>query len=217
MQGTLLLHVLAGGLALAFGYTALFAEKGGTTHRRTGKLFVGAMLVMAVAGLAVSLGRGVAPSINGPAALWVSYWVVTSLATVRPPKSIRAFHLGAALFATTLGAIQFGLAIDATRQGTPGFAQVLLGVGALAMAASDYRIARDGLPAGTRRLSRHLWRMCAALLVAALSLFIGQSDELPDSLRIYPLLALPPLVVLGIMIAWLRRLRAGRVPAPPGR
>jgi uncharacterized membrane protein len=40
------IHVVAGGLAVVLGFTALFVKKGGTVHRRSGLLFVYAMLVM---------------------------------------------------------------------------------------------------------------------------------------------------------------------------
>lgn len=42
------IHIAAGGAAVILGYTALFAKKGGTVHRRSGMLFVYAMLVMGV-------------------------------------------------------------------------------------------------------------------------------------------------------------------------
>ena len=39
------IHVAAGGLALVLGAVALLAKKGGTVHRRSGLLFVYAMVV----------------------------------------------------------------------------------------------------------------------------------------------------------------------------
>ena len=41
---TLLVHFLAGGLGLVFGYVALSAAKGAPLHRKSGMLFVYAML-----------------------------------------------------------------------------------------------------------------------------------------------------------------------------
>lgn len=48
MQLVLPIHVAAGGLALVLGAVALLAKKGGTIHRRSGLLFVCAMLVMGI-------------------------------------------------------------------------------------------------------------------------------------------------------------------------
>ena|SRR5438132_13311045 len=46
MNMLLLIHVAAGGLAIVLGAVALSLKKGGTVHRRSGLLFVCAMLVM---------------------------------------------------------------------------------------------------------------------------------------------------------------------------
>ena len=42
------IHIAAGGLAMVLGAVALFVKKGGTIHRRSGMLFVYAMLVMGI-------------------------------------------------------------------------------------------------------------------------------------------------------------------------
>ena len=49
MKGMVLVHVFAGGLALLFGFAALTAAKGATLHRRSGMLFVYAMVAITVA------------------------------------------------------------------------------------------------------------------------------------------------------------------------
>ena len=46
MRPTLLLHLATGALALVFGYVALYVRKGAPLHRRSGMLFVYAMLAM---------------------------------------------------------------------------------------------------------------------------------------------------------------------------
>ena len=74
----------------------------------------------------------------------------------------------------------------------------------------DVRVLRSGPLQGVSRLARHLWRMCFALFIAALSFFIGQSDEFLEALRIMPLLALPVLTVLATMFYWLWRVRVRR-------
>jgi hypothetical protein len=38
MNTLLPIHIVAGGLAILFGYTALFVKKGGSIHRRAGML-----------------------------------------------------------------------------------------------------------------------------------------------------------------------------------
>ena len=222
MQATLAIHVFAGALALVFGYVALFASKGSRLHRRSGRLFVYAMLTMALGGFVVAAGRSVAPAINVPAALLTAYLVVTSLTTIHPPRSgSRALQVCALLVALGVGFSCLAFAFEAianggARQGMPAFPFFLFGIAALLASVGDLRILRSRAPQGAPRIARHLWRMCFALLIAALSFFIGQSDEFPPALRIVPLIALPMLIVLGALFFWLWRVRIRRTWTPAG-
>ena len=49
--------------------------------------------------------------------------------------------------------------------------------------------------------------MSFALLIAALSFFIGQAKVIPKPIRIMPLLALPLVAVIVTMLYWLWRVR----------
>ena len=49
------IHIAAGGLAIVLGAIALSVKKGGTIHRRSGLLFVYAMLVMGVSAAILSI------------------------------------------------------------------------------------------------------------------------------------------------------------------
>jgi len=66
-------------------------------------------------------------------------------------------------------------------------------------------ILRKGL-SGIPRISRHLWRMTLALVIAIGSL-VGQERIIPDILR-NPYILIPPvLVTLVIMVYWIIRVR----------
>ena len=208
---TYVVHILGGGLALLSGYFALSVKKGSGLHRKSGQLFVGAMLTVAFSGLVIAAGQGVAPAVNIPAALISAYLVVTSLTTVRPAGA-RWLHVGAMLVALATGLTSLGFGFEAvaaggTRNGMPAFPFFLFGLVGVIGSVGDVRILRSGALSRASRLARHLWRMCFALFIAALSFFIGQSDEFPQALRIMPLLALPVLTVLGSMFYWLWRVR----------
>src|SRR5688572_8924374 len=84
MKATYLIHILAGGLGLGAGYIAMWSAKGAALHRRSGMVFVYTMLVMCIAGLLMTVVRGIAVSINAPAAMITSYLIITSLLTVKP-------------------------------------------------------------------------------------------------------------------------------------
>ena len=55
----------------------------------------------------------------------------------------------------------------------------------------------------------HVWRMCAALFIAAASFFLGPVRRIPVPLRA-PAFRLIPLLVLVTMTFWLWRFRRGR-------
>src|SRR5439155_26103052 len=82
MGMTYVVHIATGILGVIAGFVALYSAKGALVHRRSGMLFVYAMLVMSVAGMTIAVVRGKAPEINVPAGLITSYMVITSLTTV---------------------------------------------------------------------------------------------------------------------------------------
>lgn len=213
MRLTYAIHILAGSLGLIFGYMALAAAKGGTLHRKSGMLFVYAMLTMCLFGATIATVRGVAPAINVPAALLTAYLVITALATVRPAvRGPQWLAVGLMLVALGVGITDLTFAYEAianggTRKGMPAFPFVMFGVVGTLGALGDLRVLRSGALQGARRLARHLWRMCFALFIAALSFFIGQAKVIPEPMRILPLLALPVLFVLVTMFYWLWRVR----------
>jgi uncharacterized membrane protein len=222
-----IVHIAAGGAGLATGYVALYAAKGGRLHRTVGMQFVYVMLLMCATGLVVTLSRSIALSTNVSAALLTAYLVITSLTTVRPLGSGgRRLHVGGMVVASGI-ALANAVFLVRTFQGNapdgmPAFPFVMFGTIALLAVAGDIRVLRQGALHGVSRLARHLWRMSFALFIAAMSFFIGQSDEFPAALRIMPVLALPVLAVLVTMIYWMWRVRVrrslrgltSRMPAP---
>ncbi len=213
MRSLYALHIAAGSLGLLSGYIALFAGKGAPIHRRSGRVFVYTMLTMAVAGFVIAVTRGVAPRINVPAALLTSYLVITSLTTVRPlATGSRLVSLSGTVVALGVGLTMLALGIDGvvnggTRSGMLAIPFFMFGVVGVVGGIGDLRLMRSGPLRGTARLARHLWRMCFALFIAALSFFIGQAKVIPEPLRIRPLLGVPVLLVLVMMFYWLWRVR----------
>ena len=229
MQTLLPIHIAAGGLAIVFGYTALFVRKGGTAHRRSGLLFVYAMLLMG--GTASVLAFLKSPSdANVRAGLMTAYFVITALTTVRPVTQwTRRMNIVALILALVLagfaiaGGVQIFNLPGRKYQGIPFFMPLFIGAVLLLAAAGDLRVMRAGMPKGTARLRRHLWRMCFALFIAAGSFFSIRrrvAKILPEPFTTGPMRALPILVVFGAMFYWLWRVRGrfqwhdvvGRVP-----
>lgn len=214
---TLSIHVIAGLLGLLSGGIALYAAKGGRLHRKSGKMFVSTMLAMCVTGFTVATVRDAAPEINVPAAILTAYLVTTALIAVRPRSAAtRRLTLLATLvgLAVGLSSLTLGIWALASPAVPNGFAFPLFLFGSVGLAAAigDVKVLRSSDLPGPRRLRRHLWRMCFALFIGALSFFVGQADVFPPPIRIRPLLALPPFVVLVTMLYWMRRTKIAPLP-----
>jgi hypothetical protein len=153
-----------------------------------------------------------------------AYFVGTALTTVRPASSwtrlINAVALTVAVV-LAVGCVFRGVRlIDAPGLDPGGVSFRTAGVmslivaAVLAMAAAgDVRAMRFGMPRGGPRLSRHLWRMCFALFIAAGSFFSIQervARVLPEPLTTGPMRALPILLLFGAMFYWLWRVRGPR-------
>jgi uncharacterized membrane protein len=203
------LHIGAGLVAIATGFVALFALKGGLLHRRVGLIFVVAMVIMT--GSAITIAGFLRPNPgNVVTGVLTLYLVSTAFLAVRR-------HPPAADWLATCGALAFGLAtlvygamrFDQLRagHGYPPQAFFVFGAIGLWFAWGDYRILTTGRMTGLNRMKRHLGRMCGALLIATGSLFMGQPQVFtgsllePASLRIIPVL-----LIVGAMIYSRRRL-----------
>jgi hypothetical protein len=223
-----LIHVLTGLTALVAGAVALYALKGATLHRRSGIVFVYAMLLMSSTGALMSvvpLNVG-----NVMAGVLTFYLVLTALLAVRRP-SLEFGRIDAAALLTVLtvglGAVTLGVAAirSATGKmhGIPPHVYFMFGTVALLGAFGDLRVMRGWRTGGGFRIKRHLWRMCFALFIATASFFLGPPQRLPAFLRHSPLRPVPVLIVLVAMFFWLARvsLRSRRLPdawfAPIGR
>ena len=209
---TLFVHVAAGALAMVFGFVALYSAKGAVTHRKTGMLFVYAILLMGVTGTVLALIRGKSPEVNIPAAVLTSYAAFTAVVTVRPALAgSRRLNTVTLLIALAVAAPTLFLGVEAIanggkRDGIPAFPFFMFGVIALIGALGDYRVLTRGARRGSAKIARHLWRMCFALFVASISLSV-RTQIVPKAIRGYPVLVIPVIAVLVTMIYWLWRIR----------
>jgi hypothetical protein len=230
MQLLLPIHIAAGGFAIVLGAVALVVKKGGTIHRRSGLLFVYAMLVMGFS--ASILGFLKSPTDgNVFTGFMTAYFVGTALTTVRPAspwtRRINAAALtvvvGLALVSIVGGVKAFNsplLSPGGVPFRTIGVMSFVLATVMILAAAGDVRILRSGMPRGGPRLARHLWRMCFALFIAAGSFFSIRervAKILPEPFTSGPMRALPILLLFGAMFYWLWRVRARRALPVPAR
>ena len=212
-------HIAAGGLAIVLGAVALLASKGGVLHRRSGLLFVYAMVTMGFSGSILALRHSLFNA-NVLGGFMSAYFVITALTTVRPVSAwTRRLDVAALMVALALTVIDIVLGFTAlgnprrTLDGVPFFMLFFLATITGLAAAGDVRVMWSGARRGGARLRRHLWRMCFALFIAAGSFFSIRSRVariLPGPLTTPGMRALPVLLVFVAMFYWLWRVRGRR-------
>jgi uncharacterized membrane protein len=222
MNGLTLFHVAAGSAALLAGGAALSVLKGGPLHGRAGTIFFAAMLAMAGTGALIAAlkpERGTA--VIG---IFTCYLVASSWLAARR-RDGRAGHYERAGLAVALACaaamLGFGLLASNSPDGRfdslPAMAHYPFAILAALAAALDFNFLRRGRLARPQRIARHLWRMCAALAIAAFSFFLGQQDEFPAAWRGLAIWFVPPFAVLAAMVFWLVRVRFSAAFGRPAR
>jgi hypothetical protein len=208
----LIIHFGTGLIALIAGFVAIAVRKGGAWHRRTGMVFT---LAMITSGLFII---GIASYANKPGMViggaLTAYLVFTALLTVRPPspadRRVNIVLAGVALL-LALGILIPSLMVlrnpETATPGIPIFMPIFLGTVALLAAIGDVRMIRAGGVQGTRRIARHLWRMCFGMFIATGSFFFGQAKFIPEPLRIMPILAILGVFPLFALLYWMWRVR----------
>jgi len=111
-----------------------------------------------------------------------------------------------AMFELAVGFIALGRP-RGTINGVPGGMILFMGTVALLAGIGDWRMIRAGGIRGTRKIARHLWRMCFALFIASGSFFLGQMKFVPEPLRILPLMAALGVGPLFVLLYWMWRVR----------
>lgn len=205
------IHVVAGLVALLAGAVALIAVKGSPLHRRGGRVFAVAMLVMT--GSAVVMAVFLRPNIGNAAVGSLTFYLVVTgvLAVACPVEKVRGVLAGLMLVALVVGAsgLLLGMRALAMPNGAidqiPAFAYFMFGTVGSVAGLLDARLLLVGRLQGKHRLARHLWRMGYAMWIATLSFFLGQADEFPAAVRASGLLALPVLLVTLTLFYWVIR------------
>ncbi len=203
----LIFHIVAGGLVLLFGYTALFAAKGLKLHKLAGSIFYIAMVSLSLSAAYLEVKSG-EPPIMGVLSL---YFASTSWATVkRQEAKIGKFEVFAFLVITAVAITFYKMGWDIVYNeqvltGTlPLAGYFVFGTFAAFAALLDLTTIVKGGITGAHRIARHLWRMCLAFIMAILS-FLDQ-DIFAEVVLNSGLLWLPLLSPVLMVIYWLLRL-----------
>jgi len=204
-------HVATAGLALAAGFIAIAVRKGGVWHRRSGLVFVYAMVASGIVASAISAYEGKSTWGGGVLA---AYLVFTAWITVKPlPGAGRRVDIALMSLAFALGTAGYIIAFTALgrpgRQidGVPAGMMFFMNTITLLAAIGDARMLRARAIGGARRLARHLWRMSFGLFIASGSFFLGQMKFIPQPIRILPLIVVAAVSPLVLLLYWMWRIR----------
>jgi hypothetical protein len=221
----LLVHICAGTLGLFSGTAAIVFRKGSPRHVLAGKIFVVSMLIMAVCAVYVAIERNQSGNVGG--GILTFYLILTAWLTARrPPGRTHRFDWVVMVVPLALGVLSWISGIKILRSGAtsengvPVGMILFMGTVMLLAAVGDVRMLLGGGVVGSRRVSRHLWRMCFGLFIASGSFFLGPNNrplrlltkvgigpQLSPALfstGLYLILTILPLVIL---IFWLVRVR----------
>jgi uncharacterized membrane protein len=221
----LTIHICGGTLGLLSGAAALAFRKGSRRHVLAGRIFVASMLTMGAAAVCLAVVRHQPNNIGG--GILTVYLIGTAWLTVRRRAGETSwFDWIALLIPLVIGILGWKNGLDALHSPTgekydvPAGMHLFMGTICLVAAAGDVRMLVRGGVFGTKRIARHLWRMCFGLFIAAGSFFFGPSNRplrllssvgigqhLPAALlgtSLYLVLTLLPLILL---LFWLFRVR----------
>lgn len=209
----LAIHSTAGILSLLGGAMAMANRKGSDRHRGWGSLFFISMITLTTTGTYMALFlRPIMGNVMGSA--FPLYLTATAWLTVRrEPGKVGRLEVAAlswGIIVVVAGVIFGRMALDHPRGSLDGFPAtfyfIIAGLVSLGVAFDMRMIIRGGL-AGTARTTRHLIRMCSALLVLTAAFFSGRATDFPVVVRDSGVLSIPIVIVLALFVYWLVRVR----------
>jgi uncharacterized membrane protein len=209
----LALHFAAGLVSIVAGTIALSVAKGGQLHKQSGLIFTWAMIVLGLSAAAIGTYEKRPGQVF--AGLLAAYLVFSAMTTVKPMARIGQ------RFNVVLMVLAFGYAVSSLYGGMTEWLDptvkvigrprvvppLVVGSVILLAAIGDLRAIRAGGLRGSRRLARHLWRMCFGLFIATGSFFLGQMKFVPEPVRIVPLLLVLAFAPILFLIYWMWRVR----------
>lgn len=205
------LHIAGGAGGLLAGGAAMALPKGSRGHALAGSIFAASMALMGLSGAWIAAWTP--DRVTATTGLFVFYLVVTSWATARGGLKVgRSMWLACAGgSAISFAYLAWGLIAAASSDGRidrlPGTIAFVFAALAGMAAVFDVKVALVGKLSPRQRIGRHLWRMSLALLIAAMSFFVGQQKVMPEAWRGSPLLFAPEIAILLAMLGYGLRVR----------
>jgi len=206
----IIIHTVAGSIAILSGFAALSLPKSSKSHRTVGNIFVLMILFLGLTGIYIAYSRSIMISfVNG---ILLCYFVSTAWMSVKQKAgTIGKFEWFAFFVALAIVGmlINFGLEASQNPNGKlDGFGpQVFYFFATVATVAAllDLKMIVNRGISAHHRIIRHLWRMCFPMFMATAAFFLGQAKLLPEPVRKMEYLAVPVVIVLLSMAYWILR------------
>ena len=178
----LIVHICAGSLGLVSGTAAMCFRKGSPRHVLAGRIFVASMLTMGTLAAYLAIGRHQPNNIGG--GILTVYLIGTAWLTARRRDGETSrLDWVVLLIPSALGILYWLTGLRVVRSGARSIDGVpvgmifFMGSVCLLAGAGDVRMLVRGGVSGAKRITRHLWRMCFGLFIAAGSFFLGPSNR----------------------------------------
>jgi uncharacterized membrane protein len=209
----LAVHFTAGLASIVAGTIALSVTKGSRLHKKSGLVFTWTMIALGLTAAGIGTYEHIPSQVF--AGLLAAYLVFSAMTTVKPLPGIGQrvnVALMVVAFAYAVASLYGGVTewLDPTVEviGRPRVVPPLVvGTVILFAAIGDLRAIRAGGLQGSRRLARHLWRMCFGLFIATGSFFLGQMKFIPEPVRFVPLLLALAFAPILFLLYWMWRVR----------
>ena len=209
----LLVHICGAVVGILSGFFSMAVRKGSGLHRAAGDVFSVSMLTMSGSGAFIA--AFLKPNIGNVSGGLLTFYLVGTgwLVGRRRERRVGAWDFAALLFITAIVAMEFNSGIQAAtsathlKDGYPPFLFFIFGTISLLFGASDVRMIVRGGVEGGKRLARHLFRMCLALMMASLSFYPSRAHLFSKAVNDSHLLYLPHIALLISMVYWLIRVR----------
>ena len=222
---TLIAHICGGTLGLLSGTAAMLFRKGSPRHVLAGRIFVISMLLMGTAAVPLAILNHDPNNIGG--GIFTVYLIGTAWLTARRTDGeISHFDWIVLLVPLALGALSWFRGLNVVRSGATSLNGVpvgmifFMGTVMLLAAVGDARMLVRRDVVGRRRISRHLWRMCFGLFIAAGSFFMGPSNRpfrllsalgigqhLPEVFFTTTMYLILTILPLALLVFWMLRVR----------
>lgn len=178
----LIVHVCGGCVALLSGAAAMSFRKGSRWHRAAGKVFVFSMFALAVGAMYIAGVKHDSGNVSG--GIFTFYLVLTAWLTARRRDGETGkYDWILVLIPLVLGILTIIAGVEKLhtpgppKDGAPAGMVFFLASVMLLAFAGDVRMLTHGGISGSKRIVRHLWRMCFGFFIATGSFFLGPANR----------------------------------------